>query len=225
MNVLICGAGNVGRYLARILVKAGHEVTVIEQDDARLERARSESGARVVHGDASEPSRLEQCGVRGMDVVVAATGDDEDNLIVANLAKFEFGAARVVARVKNAANAWLYEPDLGVDVLVSAPHTIAQLIEEQVAVGDVVQLLELGGGSAALLEATLPAGSPVAGMRVGDVVWPPDCVPVVVIREARVLPAPGQTVLQPGDRLLCVTDTAQIDPLHELLGTAPGREP
>ena len=85
-----------------------------------------------------------------MDVVVAATGDDEDNLVVANLAKFEFEVPRVVARVKNALNTWLYEPDIGVDVVVSAPHTIAQLIEEQVAVGDVVQLLTLAEGQAAL---------------------------------------------------------------------------
>ena len=131
-----------------------------------------------------------------MDVVVAATGHDEDNLVVSSLAKFEFGVPQVVGRVKNASNAWLYEPDMGVDVLVSAPHTIAQLIEEQVAVGDVVELLQLPGGQAALLEATLPADSPVVGSVVSDVAWPPDCVPAVVIRGARVLPAPGETVLQ-----------------------------
>jgi trk system potassium uptake protein TrkA len=218
MKVLVVGGGNVGRYLGRILVRSGHEVTLIEQDETRLERAREESDAAVVHGDATEPSVLEQSGIRGMDVVVGATGDDEDNLVIASLAKFEFGVARVVARVKNAMNAWLYEPDMGVDVLVSAPHTIAQLIEEQVAVGDVVQLLELAEGRAALLEATLPDQSPVVGSLARDVAWPPDCVPAVVIRGSRVLPAPGDIVLAAGDRVLCVTDVAQMEPLHRLLG-------
>jgi trk system potassium uptake protein TrkA len=219
MRVLVAGAGNVGRYLGRILVRSGHDVTLIEQDEARLARAREESDATVVHGDATEPSVLEQSAIRGMDVVVAATGHDEDNLVIASLAKFEFGIARVVARVKNAMNAWLYEPDMGVDVLVSAPHTIAQLIEEQVAVGDVVQLLALAEGRAALVEATLPDSSPVVGSLVRDIAWPPDCVPAVVLRGPRVLPAPAEVVLQAGDRVLCVTDVAQMDPLHRLLGT------
>lgn len=224
MKILVAGGGNVGRHLARILVRAGHDVVVIDRDAARLDRAREESGATVIQGDATEPSLLERSGVRVTDVVVAATGHDEDNLVVSSLAKFEFGVPQVVGRVKNASNAWLYEPDMGVDVLVSAPHTIAQLIEEQVAVGDVVELLQLAGGHAALLEATLPGDSPVVGRVVSEVAWPPDCVPAVVIRGARVLPVPGETVLQAGDRVLCVTDVAQMEPLHRLLGTvAPHR--
>ena len=220
MKVLVAGAGNVGRYLGRILVRSGHEVVLIEQDGARIARAHEESGATVIHGDATEPGTLEETAIRAMDVVVAATGHDEDNLVIASLAKFEFGVAHVVARVKNAMNAWLYEPDMGVDVLVSAPHTIAQLIEEQVAVGDVVQLLELAEGRAALVEATLPAHSSVVGRLAREVAWPPDCVAAVVIRGTRVLPAPGEIVLQPGDRVLCVTDIAQMEPLHRLLGNA-----
>jgi trk system potassium uptake protein TrkA len=221
MKILIAGGGNVGRYLGRLLVHNGHDVTIIDQDETRLVQARAESGATGVHGDATEPSVLEASGIRAIDVVVAATGHDEDNLVVASLAKFEFEAAHVVARVKNALNAWLYEPDMGVDVLVSAPHTIAQLIEEQVTVGDVVQLLDLAGGRAALLEATLPADSPVVGQLAGEVAWPPDCAAAAVIRGTRVLPVGEDVVLAEGDRLLCVTDAAQIDPLHRLLGTAP----
>ncbi len=221
MKVLVSGAGNVGRYLAGILVKSDHQVTLIENDKGRIGRAREESSATVVLGDATEPSLLEGQGIRTTDVVVAVTGDDEDNLVIASLAKFEFGVGHVVARVKNAANAWLYEPDMGVDTLVSAPHTIAQLIEEQVAVGDVVQLLELGRGEAALLEVTLPEKSPAVGRRVGEITWPADCVLAAVLRESRVLAAPTDTVLAAGDRLLCVTGIAQIDALHRLLGTLP----
>jgi trk system potassium uptake protein TrkA len=219
MKVLIAGGGNVGRYLGRLLAHNGHDVTVIDSDEARLAQVREQSGATGVHGDATEPSVLEESGIRGMDVVVAATGHDEDNLVVASLAKFEFDVPRVVARVKNAINAWLYEPDMGVDVLVSAPHTIAQLIEEQVTVGDVVELLELARGRAALLEATLPQDSPVIGETPSEVRWPPDCVAAAVIRGTHVLTPSDDVTLQPGDRVLCITDAAQVDPLHRLLGT------
>ena len=221
MRVLIAGGGNVGRYLGRILVRNDHEVTVIDHDESRLGQAREESGAMVVLGDATEPALLERSGIRAADVVVAATGHDEDNLVVASLAKFEFEVPHVVARVKNALNAWLYEPDMGVDVLVSAPHTIAQLIEEQVTVGDVVQLLDLAHGQAALIEATLPEDSPVVGRAADEIAWPPDCVFAAVIRDTRVLPAPDKLVLAAGDRVLCITDVAQMEPLHRLLGTTP----
>ena len=221
MNVLIAGAGNVGRYLARVLTAADHTVTVIEHDARVVERARQESGARVVHGDASEPSLLENAGVRGADVVVAATGDDEDNIVVANLAKFEFEAPRVVARVKNALNTWLYEPDIGVDVVVSAPHTIAQLIEEQVVVGDVVQLLRFPEGQGAIVETTIPDHSQLSGQRVGDIAWPPGCVPLAVARDAQIVSASRDTRLRTGDRLICLTQVAQTGALHQLV-TEPG---
>ena len=221
MRVLVAGGGNVGRYLGRILVRNEHDVTIIDRDESRLAQAHAESGATLVHGDATEPSLLERSGIRAADVVVAVTGHDEDNLVVASLAKFEFEVPQVVARVKNALNAWLYEPDMGVDVLVSAPHTIAQLIEEQVAVGDVVQLLDLAHGQAALLEATLPEHSPLVGQLAREVAWPPDCVAAAVIRDTRVLATPGELVFEAGDRVLCVTDVAQMEPLHRLFGTTP----
>lgn len=221
MNILIAGAGNVGRHLARILVDAGHTVTLVERDNAVLERGRRESGARVVHGDASEPALLENAGIRGMDLVVAATGDDEDNIVVANLAKFEFGVPRVVARVKNALNTWLYQPDIGVDLVVSAPHTIAQLIEEQVAAGDVIQLLELAEGRAAIVETTVPADSPLAGRTIGDIDWPADCAPVSIVRASQILPATPETTIEPTDRLICLTKSGQAEALHHLVaGTA-----
>jgi trk system potassium uptake protein TrkA len=223
MNVLVAGGGNVGRYLGRLLVRNGHTVTIVERDPTRLEQAREDSGATIVEGDATEPSLLEHSGIRAADVVVAATGHDEDNLVIASLAKSEFAVPQVVARVKNAHNAWLYEPDMGVDMVVSAPHTIAQLIEERVTVGDVVQLLDLAQGQAALLEATLPDDSPVIGRSAREIAWPPDCAVAAVIRGTHVLAAPGDLVLDAGDRLLCVTDVAQIDLLHRLLGTAGAR--
>jgi trk system potassium uptake protein TrkA len=217
MNVLIAGAGNVGRYLARILVEADHTVTLIEREASQVERACQESGARVVRGDASEPSLLEKAGVRGMDVVVAVTGDDEDNIVVCNLSKFEFEVPRVVARVKNALNTWLYEPDIGVDVVVSAPNTIAQLIEEEVVVDTVVELFKLRQAQAAIVETTIPEGSPVAGQTIGKVAWPSGCVPLAIVRDRQLLAASPDILIEADDRLLCVADMAQRDALHSLV--------
>lgn len=217
MNILLAGAGNVGRYLARILVEADHAVTVIERDEPVVERARHESGARVIHGDASEPSVLEKAGIRGTDVVVAVTGDDEDNIVVANLAKFEFEVPRVVARVKNALNTWLYEPDIGVDLVVSAPHRIAQLIEEEVILGDVVELLRLPEGQGAIVETTVPEDSQLVGRSVADISWPPGCVALAVVRSSQILPASAEMSLGVGDRLVCLTDVAQSEALHHLV--------
>jgi trk/ktr system potassium uptake protein len=221
VNILIAGAGNVGRHLAQMLERAGHDVTLVEQREEALERARAVTTALGVHGDACEPHVLESAGVRAMDVVVATTGDDEDNIVVANLAKFEFGVAQVVARVNDATHAWLYDADLGVDVRVSTPHTIAQLIEERVSAADVVQLVELARGEAAIVEGLIPADSPVQGRRIADVDWPADCVPTALVRGAQVLPARGDMELHAGDRLLVVADAAQIDALHRVLGVVP----
>lgn len=217
MNILIAGAGNVGRYLAGILVGADHSVTLIERDELQVERARQESGARVVRGDASEPSMLEKAGIRAMDIVVAVTGDDEDNLVVCNLSKFEFEVPRVVGRVQNALNTWLYEPDIGVDVAISAPTTIAQLIEEEVVVGDVVELFRLHQADAALVEVTIPAGSAVAGQSIADVTWPQGCVPLAIVHASQLIPASPQIIINPDDRLLCLANPAEQDALHALV--------
>lgn len=224
MNIIITGAGNVGRYLARILTDAQHTVTVVERDERIAERARHESGARVVQGDASEPSLLENAGIRGADVVVAATGDDEDNIVVASLAKFEFGVPRVVARVKNALNTWLYEPDIGIDLVVSVPHTIAQLIEEEVVIGDIVQLLKLPDGQSAIVETTIPDNSRLLDQSLDGVQWPQGCAPVALIRGSQIVDFTAGSGFRAGDRLICVTDLDRAEALHRLvaepLGTA-----
>jgi len=132
VKILVVGGGNVGLHLAGMLREAGHAVTLIERDAVALARVRGRGQASIVAGDACDPEVLEAAGVRGADVVVAVTGRDEDNLVVANMAKFAFDAPQVVARIKNAENGWLYRPDMGVDVAVSAPDIIAHLIEERV---------------------------------------------------------------------------------------------
>jgi len=132
MNVLIIGGGLTGSYLARELIADGQLVTVVEKRDsaaARLQQALPV--LRVLVGDGDEPSMLEQAGIRSADVVVATTGEDEDNLVACLLARTEFGVPRTLARVNNPRNEWLFTPTMGVDVWVSQAHVMADLMREE----------------------------------------------------------------------------------------------
>src|ERR687897_3812647 len=164
MRVVISGAGAVGRHLASDLAGRGHSVTLIEQNPAVLEIAK-EWAPQVDHmiGDACEPWVLEKAQLNTADVVVASTGDDEDNLVTALLAKQEFGVPRVLARVNHPRNEWMFTEQWGVDEAVSPPHIFTALVEEAVSVGDLVRLLKLEGGRVALVEVRLPEDSPNAG--------------------------------------------------------------
>ena len=165
MRVVIAGGGSVGRFIAEQLHGAGHDVTILDNDRRSsptppLRRARRRD---VVDGDACELDTLAAAGVEQADVVAAVTGDDEDNLVVSLLAKQEFGVPRVVARVNNPKNEWMFNELWGVDVAVSTPHLITALVEEAVSVGSFVRLLSFEGGKARLAEVRLAEGSPADG--------------------------------------------------------------
>ncbi len=160
MNVVVTGAGNVGRHLAEDLSERRHEVTLIEQDTAVAARARRElpEGITVVLGDACELFVLEEAKLGEADAIVAATGDDEDNLVTSLLAKQEFAVPRVLARVNHSRNEWMFTEQWGVDAAVSPPHILTALVEEAVTVGDLVRLLKLERGKVTLVEVVLGAG-------------------------------------------------------------------
>src|SRR4029450_13009319 len=148
MKVVITGAGKVGRHLAGDLADRGHDVTLIEQDKLAAARAAQDppEEPNVLLGDACEPYVLEEAKLMEADVVVAATGDDEDNLVTSLLAKQEFAVPRVLARVNHSNNEWMFTEQWGVDVPVSPPAILTALVEEAVTVGDVVRLLKLERG-------------------------------------------------------------------------------
>jgi trk system potassium uptake protein TrkA len=137
-------------------------------------------------------------------VVISATGDDKVNLVVSLLAKTEFSVRRVVARINHPANEWLFNESWGVDVAVSTPRVLAALVEEAVSVGDVVRLFTLREGQANLIEVTLPAGAPCAGVPVRDVPLPSDAAMVAIVRNSRVIVPTPDEPLEPGDELLFV---------------------
>ncbi len=204
MRVAIVGAGAVGRSIAGELLANGHTVMLIEKDGRKV-RTRAVPGAEWVQADACEVSSLEEAQLATCDVVVAATGDDKANLVVSLLAKTEFAVNRVVARVKDPRNEWLYTEAWGVDVAVSTPRVLAALVEEAVTVGDLVRLLTFHEGATNLVEMTLPASSPTVGHRIGDLAWPGDVVLVAIIRDGHARPPDPDGSLEAGDELLFVT--------------------
>ena len=167
MKVAIAGAGSVGTAIASDLHAGGHDVLVIEQDPDLVARIRGDLDITWVVADACEVASLDAAGLSTVDVVVAATGDDEDNLVISLLAKQEFAVPRVVARVNHPKNQWLFTESWGVDVSVSTPQLLTALVEEAVSVGSLVRLLRFEGGNAHLVEVTLAEDSPAAGVLPG----------------------------------------------------------
>ncbi len=172
MKVAIAGAGSVGTAIASDLHANGHEVLVFEQDPELVERLRPTLAVTWVAADACEVSSLDAAGLATVDVVVAATGDDEDNLVISLLAKQEFAVPRVVARVNHPKNQWLFNESWGVDVSVSTPQLLTALVEEAVSVGSLVRLLQFQGGAAHLVEITLAEDSPANDTAIADLAFP-----------------------------------------------------
>jgi trk system potassium uptake protein TrkA len=210
MRVAIAGAGAVGRSIAAELVAGRHEIMLIERDATQFDPSAVEQ-AEWVLADACELSSLEDAGLETCDVVIAATGDDKANLVVALLAKTEFAVKRVVARVNNPRNEWLFTDAWGVDVAVSTPRILAAMVEEAVSVGGLVQLLTLRQGQANLVEITLPEDTPLAGETSRSIGLPPDAALVAILRGGQVIvPTPDDTV-EPGDELLFVA-SPEVEP-------------
>jgi trk system potassium uptake protein TrkA len=204
MKAIIAGAGNVGTFLAADLHQAGHEVLLIEKVPEVVAKVESTLAVRLQLGDACEVSVLEASGMAEADVAVAATGDDEDNLVISLLAKQEFAVPRVVARVNHPKNQWLFNETWGVDVSVSTPLLLSALAEEAVTVGSLVRLLQLDRGDARLVEVTLAEESPAVGRSIAELGIPRDASIVAVIRDGHVVVPRGATTLTAGDEVLAL---------------------
>jgi trk system potassium uptake protein TrkA len=217
VRVAIAGAGAVGRSIALELVESDHQVMLIERELSNIEPEAVEA-AEWVHADACELTSLEEAGLEDCDVVIAATGDDKVNLVVSLLAKAEFAVRRVVARVNDPRNEWLFGENWGVDVAVSTPRLLAALVEEAVAVGYLVRLLTLRQGQANLVEVTLPTHTPLAGSPVRALRLPADSALVTILRGGRVIVPQADDALEAGDELLFVATTAVEQDIRAALG-------
>lgn len=218
MNVIIIGGGQVGSYLASLLLKRGYDISIVENRNKKADLVTIENpSARLVIGNGSDPAVLEAAGIQKADIVAAVTGEDETNLVVATLAKMEYGVPRVVARVNNPKNAWLYTLQMGVDVGLNQADLIAHLVEEEVSVGDLVALIEIDKGHFTIVEETIKANHGAAGKRIGDLVVPVNCLVNAIIRRGSLLRPNSDTLLEVGDKLVAVCATEEVENLSKSL--------
>lgn len=214
MKVAIAGAGNVGTAIASDLHASGHDVLIFERDPDLVERLRPTLDVTWVAADACEVSSLDAAGLATVDVVVAATGDDEDNLVICLLAKRQFGVAHVVARVNDMENAWLFDRRWGVDAMVPAAMPLISLIEEAAGSTDTVALVRLTRAGVNVIETALNEKSRATGGTLGDVALPPGAIVAAVIRGGQPQPPDACLRLQADDELLVVSPTATAADIH-----------
>ncbi len=218
MKVIIIGGGQVGSYLATLLQKEGNIITIVENRNKKYDMVRAEQpNARIVMGNGSDPKVLEEAGIEDADVVAAVTGEDETNLVVSTLARMEYGVGRVVARVNNPKNAWLYTPQMGVDIALNQAELIARLVQEEVSVGDLITLMEIDRGNFTVVEKVVNENLNIIGKRVGELDLPSDSLVAVIIRDGKIIDPTIDKVILTGDKVIIVCQTELVDELSLVL--------
>lgn len=204
MYIIVIGAGKVGYFLAKRLSASNHTVSIVDKDKAICEEIAKELEVVVINGDGCDPRILEEAGANRADVVAAVTGDDEDNLIICQLAREKFNVRRMVGRVNNPENEHTFS-ELGVDVPIDSTKIIAKIIEEEVSFSDFVNLMSFKRGKLAIVRVDLPKDSPVINKQIQDIQLPESSVLVSILRQEEVVIPKGNTVLKPGDDIIAIT--------------------
>ena len=207
MFVVVGGGGKVGFYLAKELVDQGHEVVIIEQDERRAEIIESDLGAVVMVGDACETRVLAEAGAERADLVVAVTGDDEDNLVICQVAKVRFGAGRTIARINNPKNAEIFQK-LGIDDTVSATDVVLSVIEQEIPRQHLIPLVHLRSADVEIVEAVIREGSTIAGRRLREVPLPQPSSIALIIRDGEAIFPKADTPVLFGDHVVAFTTSA-----------------
>jgi trk system potassium uptake protein len=219
MVVIIVGGGRTGMQLAKTLLAEGHQVKIIENRTIILERLQGElPPGCVIAGDGSSPNILEAAGITQAQVLAAVTGDDEDNLVITTLARFEFHVPRIIARVNNPKNAWLFNSEMGVDVALNQTDILAKMVVEEMSLGDMMTLLKLRKGEFSVVEEKVHPHAQVAGKSLREIQLPPECVFVAILRKGDLIVPRGDTILQPVDEVIALVHAKHIKELAALLG-------
>lgn len=217
MQVIIVGGGKTGAHLASRLTDDGIAVTVIEQRAEVVERVRQICpNVSVIEGSGSDPEVLERAGVRIADAIAAVTGLDETNLVTSMLAKMEYAVPRVVARVNNPANAWMFTPVNGVDVGVNQAEITARFVIEGMDVHDMYTLMKLGRDEHSIVQVTVGAHARVAGLALKDIPFPAETVVTAVEHEGSLIVPNGGTALESGDEAIIFTSEEGRDEIRRL---------
>lgn len=219
MFVIVVGGGNTGSQLAKFLIEAGHTVRVIDERPSILEKLTRELPAdSILNGDGSSPTVLEKAGITQAQVLAAVTGSDETNLVITSLAKFEFNVQRVIARINNSKNAWLFTPEMGVDVSLNQAEILARLSAEEMSMGDMMTMLKIRRGEYSIVEEKIFAGAKAVGVAIKDLALPENCIISGILRDGKMVMPRGLTVLEEGDEVLAMVDENSRHVLAKLLG-------
>jgi len=218
--VIVVGGGKVGYYLTKELIEAGHEVVLLEKTRARAVQISDEIGSVVLARDGSEGSSLAEAGANRADIVAAVTGDDEDNLVICQMAKHHFSVKRTIARVNNPKNELLFR-HLGVDEIISPTRMILGAIEQDIPVHELLHLADLGSGDLELIEALLTDESPAIGRTTGELSMPEGCTLFAYIRDGKALQVRPETQFRGGDKVIVIGRRECEDALR---GTLIGEE-
>jgi len=208
MYIIIVGGGQVGTYLASLLLAEKHQLKIIEKSVDKIAVLKQSLPAEmIIQGSGTNPNVLETAEIYKANVVAAVTGSDETNLVVCSLASLEFKVPRVIARVNDPRNAWLYTPEMGVDVVIA----------EEMSLGDMMTLLKLRKGSYSLVEDKVHPNSIANGKAVRDLSFPPRCALAAIIRKGELTIPHGDLVLRPADEILAVIHSDEIPKLAAIL--------
>jgi trk system potassium uptake protein TrkA len=218
MYIIIGGGGEVGYYLTRNLLSQGHEVLLMEKNTARVQGLREELGESIFHGDACEARMLEEAGARRADVVIAVTGEDEDNLVICQVAKKRFNVGRTIARLNNPRNELLFQK-LGIDISVSPTKSILSLIESELPGRRFVMLMTLKRAGLEIIEVSIPPISPVVGKKLNQVNLPRRCNLALIIRDQEPIFPTADTELQANDDVYALVTGEGEEELRSIFST------
>jgi trk system potassium uptake protein TrkA len=228
MYVVVVGGGNTGSYLTRLLLDGGQRVAVVEERPSVLEKLKLELPLEsIIEGDGSSPTVLEKAQISRAHVLAAVTGSDETNLVITSLARFEFNVPRVIARVNNPKNTWLFNSEMGVDVALNQAEILAQLVAEEMSLGDMMTLLKLRRGEYSVVEEKVPPGAKGIGVHLKDIDFMEQCVIAAIIRNGKMTLPRGDSVFEEGDEVVAIASPEGARRLAELLAfkVYPTREP
>lgn len=218
MYVIIVGGGKTGSQLAESLLFEGYEVKIIEPRSDVLGRLAKELPPEIIFpGDGSSPYVLEEAGIQHANVLAAVTGEDETNLVITTLGKFEYHIDRVIGKINNPKNAWLYTTEMGVDVALNQAAILARLIAEEMSLGDMMTLLKLRKGEYSIVEEKIHPSSIAANKSISEIQIPNECVLAAVIRKGKMIIPHGDTILMPSDEVIAIVHASQVTQLANSL--------
>ena len=217
MYIIIVGGGEVGYYLAKALLDEGHEILVVEKDPDRSEFICDELGSVCVRGDGCEAATLTELGTGRADMLIAVTGDDEDNLVACQVAKYKFNVPRTIARLKNPKNEAIFKK-LGIDVTVSSTNVILEYIEQEVPTHPLTHLLTIRDKGLEIVEIKIPPDSTTVGKTIKELSLPPESVLSLIIRKEEKPRVPtASTTIQAEDQVIAVTSPESEEALRKAL--------